>query len=474
MTRAVPASSTTRDGDCLMSTVFSRTHRLRAIGTRLAQHLLPGLAARTSAAARVVACALASLLAVCASMLPPPVPVAFAAPTAPLVYWANFNAAGVAPYLALTQPGASASAGDASLSGVANVSVEDATPSIQITLSFASSLMPTGGSMQCRAATANGPVSRSRLLPPPLGNTIYDVWYPEDQAVLVALRQGACYIVLTESTYPNGAAAGQIVKFDPQTQAFIDNGGDQLAAWWGLDEGSGTTLGHTVIGAQPGTLVGGATWTAGPKSSAERWGATGQSYAWQAGNPTWPCCLGNGPYAITPSAVSFTGSGTAQLPVTSLNPPAANQAQSLAFWLQVPWTPAIPRMALALTSPSVASGIKIGFLNGQFGAWRFGGGQLVAVAPPTPSVWHHVVYTFDGGSQHCLVVDETSTCASATPQTAVPTSFTVGSTAGRSEFLLGSVADVRLYRRVIPPSLIATLQRHGPGASNSCGGGCNV
>ena len=459
-----------------MIALFSEPRRVRATRARLGRRRLPGLRARTSAAARVAAFALASLLAVCASAPPASAPVALAA-TVPWTwtFHANPTAAGLLAYRALTQPGASPGAGDPSLAGaiLAQFTVLDS-PLIQVHSQVVSDRWVFGISIACRVATASGPVSRNHNMLP-LTNTVTghggvtsDTWYP-DEATLVALRQGACYIVVSDSEYPNGAAAGQIVEWDQATQQLTDLAPDQLVARWALDDGSGTTVGHAITaGTQPGTLVGGASWTAGATSSAERWVDTGQSYGWQGGNPNWPCCLGNGRYAITPSAVSFSGTGTAQLPLTNLLPPAANQAQSLAFWLQVPQVPSSPSMALALTNPSVPSGIKIGFLNGQFGAWRFRGRQLVAVAPPTPNVWHHVVYTFDGTSRHCLVVDETSTCASATPQTAVPTSFTVGSTAGKSEFLVGSVADVRLYSQVIPPTLIATLQRHGPSSSSGC------
>ncbi len=203
-----------------------------------------------------------------------------------------------------------------------------------------------------------------------------------------------------------------------------------LISRWKLDESAATVLdsgGNGNLG-----VVSGATWEAG--------GFPGARYS-------------NG------GALRFDGVDDF-VELGARNLPANNRAQSVSFWLRfdaVP--PAVGRfVCLSLTAGTMGSSrLKLGFKEGQIGAWRSGTpGDLAVAAPPAPG-WHHLVYTFDG-TTHRLFLDGTQRATStAAADTGAVFRARLGSNFDNSERFTGLVDEVRVYGRALTAEEVAAL-----------------
>lgn len=204
-----------------------------------------------------------------------------------------------------------------------------------------------------------------------------------------------------------------------------------LAAHFKFDEGSGLVAADSSGNGHSGTL-----------STAASWGQG---------------VLGTG--------LQLDGSGYVSCSA-GLGLPSTSSVQSIAWWMKVPSTPSTVQAVVGLTNPVTGSAVQVGYRNGQVTVWNWGGNALVSTAPPTPALWHHCAYTFDGAT-HTLYVDGASAATStAAPQTGAPSRLDIGFTPGWGEYFIGVVDDVRIYTRALSASdvqgLIASAKPPAP------------
>ena len=230
-----------------------------------------------------------------------------------------------------------------------------------------------------------------------------------------ATASGTGTITLQYTTIADNAKSSgiEIIPASGQTSG--------LAGYWKFDEGSGTSTADSSGLGNNGSFNGGVGWTSG------QFGA----------------------------AAHFDGTGYIAAGVNGL--PAANAPQTISWWLTVPSIPSGVANVLSLSNDAAQSAVQPGFRNGTFGVWSYGGSFLVSTTPASTGAWHHYAYTFDG-TTHSLYVDgvlkNSSTHAA---QTAAPTKLEFGRWTGGSEYLNGSVDDVRIYTRALSAAEVATL-----------------
>jgi len=194
-----------------------------------------------------------------------------------------------------------------------------------------------------------------------------------------------------------------------------------LAGYWKFDEGTGTTAADSSGLGNNGSFNGGVSWTSG------QFGA----------------------------AAHFDGTGYIAAGVVGL--PAANAPQTISWWLNVPSIPSGVANVLSLSNDAAQSAVQPGFRNGTFGVWSYGGTFLVSTAPASTGAWHHYAYTFDGTTHSLYVDDVLKNSSTRAAQTASPTKLEFGRWTGGSEYLNGSVDDVRIYTRALSAAEVATL-----------------
>jgi len=195
-----------------------------------------------------------------------------------------------------------------------------------------------------------------------------------------------------------------------------------LVGRWQFDEGVGATTADASGSGDNGTLQGGAGWAAGKYGDA----------------------------LALDGATGYVAAGVNLLP-------AANAAQSISWWLNVPAIPGGVANVLSLTNDAHASAVQPGFRGGQVGVWKYGGTWLVSAPPPAAGSWHHYAYTFDGATHRLYIDGALAASSTVMPQTAGPTTLEFGRWTGGSEYLTGSVDDVRIYNRALSASDVLAL-----------------
>ncbi|HVZ87142.1 MAG TPA: LamG-like jellyroll fold domain-containing protein [Polyangia bacterium] len=212
-----------------------------------------------------------------------------------------------------------------------------------------------------------------------------------------------------------------------------------LAAYWKLDETSGTTLADSSGNGNTGTLSG--------------------TYS-----RTTP------PSAITfsdPEALNLNGTSSASVGVTNF--PAIGTAQSIALWFK-----GVPNGGnenfIAFLSGSAAT--QLGFRGTALIAWAYGGGTLLSGTAPTDGNWHHVAYIYDGTNDKMYL--DGSLFASATGvthQTGTVTSAFIGTyDTNRDEPFVGSLDDIRIYNRALSAAEVSAMA----GGSSGISGGTHT
>jgi hypothetical protein len=138
------------------------------------------------------------------------------------------------------------------------------------------------------------------------------------------------------------------------------------------------------------------------------------------------------------------------------NMPAANQAQSFSWWMNVPAYN--PGCAVCLTNNGSASGVQAGISSpGTVGVWKSGGTLLVSATAPSTNAWHHYAYTFDG-TTHRLYIDGTQiNTSTVAPNTASPTELNLGRWSGGASYLLGQLDDIRIYSSAISSTEVSQI-----------------
>ncbi len=203
---------------------------------------------------------------------------------------------------------------------------------------------------------------------------------------------------------------------------------DGLVAYWKLDEATGTTA-----------------------ADASGYGNTGTL---SATAPTWITSGLPGLNFSDAAGLSFNGS-TNYVSLGTNGLPAVNAAQTISLWAKLSSTSGQQNLVVLENGSSAAVQIEIN--NGNFGAYNWGGGTLVATTAPSTGVWHHIVYTYDGAGHQTLYIDGTATTASVTNQTGTVTSAYFGTYAPNNQMFNGSLDDVRIYNRVLAATEVDAL-----------------
>jgi len=242
----------------------------------------------------------------------------------------------------------------------------------------------------------------------------------EGPSVNLTFTTGATNTSATISfTKTSGSGSAYVDDVALSRESPVDD--SSLESWWRLDEGSGTATSDATGTGNAGALHGGATWVQG--------------------------LLGN--------ALNFNGTdGYLSAGVTNM--PAANQPQTISWWMNV--SSFSTGTAIAVTSTANSSGVLAGIpSSGNVGVWQFGGTSLVSATAPSVNAWHHYAYTFDG-TTHRLYIDGVSVATSTvTAQTAAPSELNVGRSTAATSYLAGKLDDVRIYSRALTASDIQRL-----------------
>ncbi|HEY4183700.1 MAG TPA: LamG-like jellyroll fold domain-containing protein [Polyangia bacterium] len=211
---------------------------------------------------------------------------------------------------------------------------------------------------------------------------------------------------------------------------------DSLVGYWKLDESS---AGATVV-----------------DSSGEKNDGT-------PANAPAPYSTSTAPVAFTdPRGLAFVGTSSQSVALGLNDMPVNNAAQSISLWVNYPstgtWTDFI-----CLTNG--VSSLQLGFNgSGKLAAWNILATSLVSATAPATSTWHHVVYTYDG-TTHSLYLDGGAPVTSTTStNSGAPTSVSLGSKQGTTEFFTGNLDDVRIYTRALTATEVSALYSgNGPG-----------
>jgi hypothetical protein len=170
---------------------------------------------------------------------------------------------------------------------------------------------------------------------------------------------------------------------------------------------------------------------------------------------TWVTTVFPGAQYANPAALRFDGKDAVML--GSLNLPANNRPQTVAFWLNYASVPgANAQVCVALTDGNNGgSRLKLGFKEQKLAAIK-SSGPLVSATPPAAG-WHHFAYTFDG-SMHRLFIDGAQKAMSATaPDKGAVTNTRLGANYDQSEPFSGVLDDVRIYNRPLSPAEVMAL-----------------
>jgi hypothetical protein len=142
----------------------------------------------------------------------------------------------------------------------------------------------------------------------------------------------------------------------------------------------------------------------------------------------------------------------------TMNLPANNKAQSVAFWFNVMANPTGNQICVSLTDGATGgSRLKLGFRGGRVAAWKRGDGEMAAAAAPAPG-WHHYAYTFDGMT-NVLYIDGTMAAMSTTAPDTGPAMVTrMGAGHNNDENFLGQLDEVRIYGRALNAAEVKALR----------------
>jgi hypothetical protein len=207
--------------------------------------------------------------------------------------------------------------------------------------------------------------------------------------------------------------------------------GQGLVSRWKLDEGAGTTALDTGGSGNIG-VVAGASWEAS--------GFPAAKYTNRA-------------------SLRFDG-GDSYVELGTRGLPANNRPQSVSVWFSFGAAPpAMGRLVLvSLTAgPGGPSRLKLGFKEGQVGAWRSGTpGDLAIAMPPSPG-WHHLAYTFDGTTHRLFLDGVQRGMSTAAADTGAVLRARLGANFDSTERFVGQIDDVRVYGRALTAEEVAAL-----------------
>ncbi len=198
-------------------------------------------------------------------------------------------------------------------------------------------------------------------------------------------------------------------------------------AYWKLDEGSGSTTYDLTGSADHGTLNGGVRWTTGASSSIGFDDAAG---------------------------VTFDGT-TGYISTGVTNIPKPDGKMTISAWVKLASTTGTQDMVAF--NDGAGDGIKLGLNTGTLSAWTWAGTSLITATTPIDGAWHNVVYTWDGTTNN-LYVDGLAAASTTTGHpTGTITQGILGSADGTTEFLKGSLDDVRVFKTALTAAQVGQL-----------------
>ncbi|MFL5304581.1 MAG: beta strand repeat-containing protein [Polyangia bacterium] len=202
-----------------------------------------------------------------------------------------------------------------------------------------------------------------------------------------------------------------------------DGAETNLVGYWKLDEGTGTALYDYSGNGNSGTL--------------------------SSSGVTWQSAVPAGITFDDPKSVALS-SGYATMGASGL--PAADAAQTISCWVNLTST-AGNQNFVALTGGGY---VQVGLRNGNYTVWPSGAATSLVGPAAATGGWHHIVYTYNGTAD-IIYVDGSATSGSYTHQTGTPTAAWIGTFNGSSEFLAGSIDDVRVYNVALTAAQVAQL-----------------
>lgn len=190
---------------------------------------------------------------------------------------------------------------------------------------------------------------------------------------------------------------------------------EEIAAWWKLDDGSGTTAADAGSGGHVGTLKNGPTWTTGMRGGA----------------------------LVLDGKDDYVDCGDLR------DLPAGRAVRSICAWAKTDTIASGWRWIVAYGTGGQGQAMFLG-LNGNV---LFGGGyadDLQRNGFWSPGVWHHVCLTYDGTTAR-LYADGQQVASSLKTWNLVLNRVCIGRQVNdAAEFWDGAVDDVRIYRRALP------------------------
>jgi Concanavalin A-like lectin/glucanases superfamily len=201
-----------------------------------------------------------------------------------------------------------------------------------------------------------------------------------------------------------------------------------IVAYWKLDEGQGHSLRDVSGNGNDGTIA-----------------ATGTSW------------IGSSPMTTfdNAAALSFDGvAGSASMGASAL--PAANASQSISLWAKLSSASSTQSMVALVGS---GSAVKLGLGAGNVRVWKMAGTDLVTAAAPGAGAWHHIAYTFDGGTDVLYVDGVATNGAGVGHDVGRPTSAFIGSGSTSTEFFNGQLDDVRVYNLALTAKQVGQLYK---------------
>src|SRR5438128_12635332 len=90
------------------------------------------------------------------------------------------------------------------------------------------------------------------------------------------------------------------------------------------------------------------------------------------------------------------------------------------------------------------------------GVWQEHGSWLVAPNPPSRT-WHYIVCTFYGATKRFYVDGDEKRSSTIRPTAATPTSLQIGRVLDGSDYLRGTVDELRVYSRALSQTEIQSL-----------------
>jgi hypothetical protein len=300
-----------------------------------------------------------------------------------------------------------------------------------VTLKAASGSILSGGQLLQQNLTVSGGASY----------TLSDrLWATNHTVTVTGALNASGYVVHAGTLAGTGAfTAGPTVVFDNTftttaaatafTNLRIEDSKNEAnsVSYWKLDEGSGSKTYDLTASANTATLNGGVRWTSGASSNIGYDDAAG---------------------VVFDGATGYVSTGVGNIP-------KPDAKQSISLWVKLASTAGT--QDFVAFNDGAGDGIKLGLNGGALAAWTWAGTSLVTATAPVDGAWHSVVYTWDGATNVLYLDGVAATSTTTGHQTGTITQGVLGSSDGTTEFLNGSLDDVRVFKTALTALQAAQL-----------------